>query len=132
MGGLLLISYPDFRFQISDLLPTAHCPLSTAHYPLPTTHYPLPTYDTLWLGINPPQPILFAKIKKRLKQRLGAGMAKEVRDLHQQLPLAPSLKKRGGTLFLPLKISKNLNLIPGCRAASEMPGFHKTFVMVHL
>jgi tRNA dimethylallyltransferase len=49
---------------------------------LPTTHYPLPTYDPLWLGINPPQNILFDKIKTRLKQRLKAGMIKEVRQLH--------------------------------------------------
>jgi tRNA dimethylallyltransferase len=41
-------------------------------------------YKTLWLGINQPQPILFEKIKKRLKQRLDQGMVKEVTRLHNQ------------------------------------------------
>ena len=41
-------------------------------------------FDSLWFGINPPQSILFAKIKTRLKQRLDAGMTKEVSRLHRQ------------------------------------------------
>ncbi len=51
---------------------------------LSTDHYSLPTYNALWLGINPPQKELFAKIKKRLKQRLSLGVVKEVLKLHRQ------------------------------------------------
>jgi tRNA dimethylallyltransferase len=68
---------------------------------LPTTHYPLPTYDPLWLGIHPAQTVLFAKIKKRLKQRLKAGMVAEVKRLHQYSPpqnmgRVPRVHPRGG------------------------------------
>jgi len=51
---------------------------------LSTINYKLPTYLPLWIGINPLQPILFGKIKKRLKQRLNEGMIKEVSQLHTQ------------------------------------------------
>jgi tRNA dimethylallyltransferase len=44
-------------------------------------------YKMLWLGINPPQSVLFSKIKTRLNQRLKAGMIKEVRQLHSPLPM---------------------------------------------
>ncbi len=41
-------------------------------------------YDVLWLGINLPQDDLYKKIDKRLKQRLKAGMIKEVQKLRKQ------------------------------------------------
>jgi tRNA dimethylallyltransferase len=39
-------------------------------------------YDVLWVGIKTDQKILYQKIDKRLKQRLKAGMVKEVSQLH--------------------------------------------------
>ena len=41
-------------------------------------------WDVLWIGINPSQKTLYQKIDKRLKQRLKAGMVKEVSRLHKQ------------------------------------------------
>jgi tRNA dimethylallyltransferase len=40
-------------------------------------------YETLWLGIKTEQPALYKKIDKRLKQRLKAGMIKEIEQLHK-------------------------------------------------
>ncbi len=54
-------------------------PVLSTHYSPPTTHY-----DALWLGINPPQDILYSKIEKRLKQRIKQGMVAEVKKLHKQ------------------------------------------------
>jgi tRNA dimethylallyltransferase len=54
-------------------------PVPTIHYPLSTTHF-----VPLWLGIKTNQPNLYKKIDKRLKQRLKAGMAKEVSKLHNE------------------------------------------------
>jgi len=42
------------------------------------------TYNALWLGINPAPKTLYKKIDARLKQRLKAGMLKEVSRLHTQ------------------------------------------------
>lgn len=39
-------------------------------------------YKTLFLGINPPDSILFTRIEKRLRKRLRAGMTQEVKTLH--------------------------------------------------
>jgi tRNA dimethylallyltransferase len=52
-------------------------PVPTIHYPLSTTHF-----VPLWLGIKTNQADLYKKIDKRLKQRLKAGMIKEVERLH--------------------------------------------------
>jgi len=41
-------------------------------------------FNVLWIGINPPRPVLISKIKTRLKQRLKAGMINEVARLHRQ------------------------------------------------
>jgi len=40
-------------------------------------------YNVLWLGIKTDQKALYKKIDARLKQRLKAGLVKEVADLHQ-------------------------------------------------
>lgn len=39
-------------------------------------------YKTLFLGINPPDSILFTRIEKRLRKRLKTGMIEEVQTLH--------------------------------------------------
>jgi tRNA dimethylallyltransferase len=41
-------------------------------------------YKTLWIGVRPAQAVLEDKIKKRLKQRLKAGMVNEVKRLRGQ------------------------------------------------
>ena len=41
-------------------------------------------FNVLWIGINPPRPVLISKIKTRLKQRLKTGMINEVAGLHRQ------------------------------------------------
>lgn len=53
-----------------------------------------PTYKTLWLGINPPQEVLYKKIEKRLKQRLRHGMVEEVQILRSGIweKRSPNLK----------------------------------------
>lgn len=49
-----------------------------------------PLYKVLWLGINPDQKTLYAKIEKRLQERLKAGMIEEVQNLH-----SPPFKEAG-------------------------------------
>ncbi len=67
-------------------------------------------YDTLWLGLNPPQNILFAEIKKRLKQRLNAGMIKEVKQLHRHGLSYKRLKSFGLEYkFVSLYLQKRLS-----------------------
>jgi tRNA dimethylallyltransferase len=66
--------------------------------------------NPLWLGINSPQDVLFARIKKRLKQRLKAGMIKEIQKLHRLgLPwkrlMDFGLEYRFGALYLQKKIT---------------------------
>lgn len=41
-------------------------------------------YDVCWIGINPSQQTLYKKIDKRLKQRLKAGLVKEVARLQRR------------------------------------------------
>ena len=58
----------------------------TTGKPMPkllTTHSSLPTYSALWLGIKTEQKTLYKKISLRLKQRLKAGMVKEVEKLRK-------------------------------------------------
>jgi len=82
--------------------------------PLITTHYSL--FTPLWIGINPPQDILYAKIEKRLKQRIKQGMLCEVKKLHKAGVSWKRLESFGleykyCALFLQKKISEQEMLI---------------------
>jgi tRNA dimethylallyltransferase len=68
------------------------------------------SYNYLWIGLNPSQPLLFAKIKKRLKQRIKAGLLNEVKKLHKQGVsykrfMNFGLEYRFGALYLQKKIT---------------------------
>ncbi len=66
--------------------------------------------STIWLGLNPPQSVLLAKIKTRLKQRLKAGMIKEVKRLHARGLSWPRLESFGLEYkFVSLYLQKKLS-----------------------
>lgn len=53
-------------------------------------------YDSLWLGIQTNQKVLYKKIDERLKQRLKQGMIKEVEMLHSGSLLLRGRAREGG------------------------------------
>jgi tRNA A37 N6-isopentenylltransferase MiaA len=68
-------------------------------------------YNAIWIGITQPQDVLYRRIEKRLKQRIKAGMLKEIERLHHQgLSWKRlddfGLEYRFGALFLQNKITK--------------------------
>jgi tRNA dimethylallyltransferase len=67
-------------------------------------------FQIKWLGINPPQAILYKHIETRLDQRLKAGMFHEVKRLHKHGLSWKRLESFGleykyGALFLQKKLS---------------------------
>ncbi len=72
------------RFNKRRLIRALEIIMATGQPVPPIFDFQFSIFNSLWLGLNQPQPILFAKIKKRLKQRLDQGMANEVRRLHNE------------------------------------------------
>jgi tRNA dimethylallyltransferase len=98
------------RFNKRRLIRALEIVLSTGK-PIPQLATRRSPLAALWLGIKAPQSKLYKKIDDRLKQRIKAGMIKEVSDLHKKglswkRLEAFGLEYKYVSLFLQKKITK--------------------------